>query len=48
MTTTIELKKLIKCPIVCMFHSQHTNNKMNKLHERAFRIVYDNDISTFY
>ena len=33
-------------PIVWMFHSQHTNNKINRLHERAFRIVYD-DVSTF-
>ena len=31
------------CP---MFHSQCTNNKINKLHERALRIVY-NDVSTF-
>ena len=29
-----------------MFHSQCTNNKINKLHERALRIVY-NDVSTF-
>ena len=35
------------CPIVWMFHSRHTNNKINRLHERALRIVYDDDVSTF-
>ena len=35
------------CPIAWMFHSQRTNNKINRLHERALRIVYDEDVSTF-
>ena len=35
------------CPIVWMFHSRRTNNKINRLHERALRIVYDDDVSTF-
>ena len=30
-----------------MFRSQHTNNKINKLHERALRFAYDDNISTF-
>ena len=30
-----------------MFHSRRTNNKINRLHERALRIVYDDDVSTF-
>ena len=30
-----------------MFHSQCTNNKINRLHERVIRTVYDDDISTF-
>ena len=30
-----------------MFHSEHTNNKINKLHERALRIAYDDNVSTF-
>ena len=34
-------------PIVWMFHSRRTNNKINRLHERALRIVYDDDVSTF-
>ena len=33
--------------IVWMFHSQRTNNKINRLHERALRIVYDDEVSTF-
>ena len=35
------------CPIVWMFHSRRANNKINRIHERALRIVYDDDISTF-
>ena len=34
-------------PIVWMCHSRHTNNKINRLHERALRIVYDDAVSTF-
>ena len=34
-------------PIVWMFHSPRTNNKINRLHERALRLVYDDDVSTF-
>ena len=30
-----------------MFHSRRTNSKINRLHERALRIVYDDDVSTF-
>ena len=30
-----------------MFCSRKANNKINKLHERALRIVYDDDISSF-
>ena len=36
------------CPIVWMFHSRRTNNKINRLHERTLRIVYDDDVSTFH
>ena len=35
------------CPIVWMFHSRRTNKKINRLHERALRIVYDDNVSTF-
>ena len=33
--------------IVWMFCSRRTNNKINRLHERALRIAYDDDASTF-
>ena len=35
------------CPIVWMFHGRRTNNKINRLHQRALRIVYDDDVSIF-
>ena len=35
------------CPIIWMFHSRHTSNKVNRLHERVLWIVYDDDVSTF-
>ena len=34
------------CPIVWMFHGRRSNSKINKLHERALRIVYDDEVST--
>ena len=30
------------CPLVWMFHSRHLNNKINRIHERALRIAYNN------
>ena len=30
-----------------MFHSRRTNNKINRLHERALRIAYGDDVLTF-
>ena len=36
------------CPIVWIFYTRRTNNKINRLHERALRIVYDGDFSTFH
>ena len=35
------------CPFTWMFHSRKSNNKINNLHERALRIVYDDYISSF-
>ena len=35
------------CPLLWMFHSRTLNNKINKLRERALRIVYRNDDLTF-
>ena len=30
-----------------MFCSRKANNRINKLHERALRIIYDDDVSSF-
>ena len=35
------------CPLVWMFHDRQINNKINRLHERALRIVYKDDLSSF-
>ena len=35
------------CPLVWMFHSRKLNNRINKIHERSLRIVYDDSKSTF-
>ena len=29
------------CPLVWMFHSRKLNNRVNKIHERALRITYN-------
>ena len=34
-------------PLVWMFHDRGFNNKINKLHERTLRFVYQDDISSF-
>ena len=35
------------CSLIWMFHNRTLNNKINKLHERALRLVYKDDASTF-
>ena len=35
------------CPLVWMFHSRKLNGRINRLHERALRLVYRDDSSTF-
>ena len=35
------------CPLIWMFHNRTLNNKINKLHGRALRLVYKNDDLTF-
>ena len=35
------------CPLIWMFHSRTINNKINRLHERALRIVYSEFKSSF-
>ena len=36
------------CPILWMFHSRGLNNRINKLHERALRVTYENDNLSFH
>ena len=35
------------CPIVWMFHSRKMNNRINKIHERSLRIVFNDNASSF-
>ena len=35
------------CPLIWMFHSRHQNNRINDLHERGLRMVYQDNKSTF-
>ena len=35
------------CPLVWMFHSRALNNRINRLHERALRLVYKDTHLTF-
>ena len=35
------------CPLVWMLHSRKLNNRINRLHERALRLVYQDKNSTF-
>ena len=35
------------CPLTWMFHSRKLNNKINKLHDRCLRILYNNNTSTY-
>ena len=54
---TVELRRKIMnafsnaqfsyCPLVWMFHSRTLNNKINRIHERALRIVYNDANSSF-
>ena len=35
------------CPLVWMFHSRKLNSRINRIHEKALRIVYQDNISSF-
>ena len=35
------------CPAVWMFHNRWLNNKINRLHERCLRIIYNDKHSNF-
>ena len=34
------------CPLIWMFHSRTMNNKINRIHERALRLVYSDHASS--
>ena len=36
------------CPLVWMFRSRGKNNKINQIHEKWLRIIYNDKKSTFY
>ena len=35
------------CPAVWMFHNSSLNNKINRLHERYLKIIYNDEHSNF-
>ena len=35
------------CPLIWMFHSRNLNNKINRLHERCLRVIYNDKTSRF-
>ena len=39
--------QLAYAPLVWMFHNKDLHNKINRVHERALRILYEDDISSF-
>ena len=39
--------QLSYCPLIWMFHSRTMNNKINRIHERALRLVYSDHVSSF-
>ena len=36
----IIISQLTYCPLVWMFHSRNTDNRVNKIYERALKLVY--------
>ena len=41
------LSQFSYCPIIWMFHSRSLNSKINNLHERCLRVIYNDKKSTF-
>ena len=39
--------QFVYCPLIWMFFQRSTNTRINHLHERAVRIVYNDNESTF-
>ena len=44
---TFVLSKFSYCSLIWMFHDRNLNNKINRIHERALRIAYKDNVSTF-
>ena len=44
---TFILSQFNYCPLVWMFHSRKLNHKINRLHERALRLVYKDKMLSF-
>ena len=42
------ISQLSYCLLVRMFHSRTMNNKINKIHEKALRLVYKNETNLFF
>ena len=47
LTKTFIQSQFNYCPLVWMFHDRTLNNKINRLHERALRLVYKTDKLSF-
>ena len=45
--TTFMMSPFSYCPLVWMFHDRASNNKINKIHEIALRIIHKNSTSNF-
>ena len=40
--------QLVCCPLIWMFHNRTLKNRINKLQQRALRLVHDDKTSSFY
>ena len=36
------------CPLLCIIHSQTLNNQINKIYEKALRLVYKDEKCLFF
>ena len=45
--TTFMISQFNYCPLAWMFHNRTLNNKINRLHERSLRLVYEGKTLSF-
>ena len=45
--TTFGMSHFSYCPLVGMFHDRASNNKINKIHEKALSIIHKDSTSNF-